>query len=125
MAGGKCFFANGEGAEMNLFRFGKTLLACIKDAEIVQHRGDIGMFLSELRFVNLEGAQVVWFSGPGAAGFAADKSNVVQQCAEIGKGQAGQLRSRCDCLLIKVDRFFSMTKLIAELSQSPGRAKNS
>jgi hypothetical protein len=85
MARGKCFFADGEGADMNLFCFGKTLLVCIKDAEIVQHRGDIGMFRPELRFVNLEGAQVVWFSGRGAAGFAADKSNIVQQCAEIRK----------------------------------------
>src|SRR5438132_7487228 len=85
VTGGEYFFTNAEGAEMNLFRFGKTLLVCIKDAEIVQHRGDIGMFRPELRFVNLEGAQVVWFSRRGAAGFAAAKSNIVQQCAEIGK----------------------------------------
>src|SRR5207247_11029430 len=101
MVRGKCFFANCEGAEMNLFCFGKTLFVCVKDAEIVQHRGDIGMFRPELRFVNLESAQVVWFSRGGAAGFASDKSNIVQQCAEFRNRQVGQLRSRCDWLLLR------------------------
>ena len=85
VAGGKCFLADGERAEMNLFRFGKTLLVCIKDAEIIQHRGDIGMFRPELGFVDLESTEIVWFSCGAAAGFAAHKSNIVQQGAEIRK----------------------------------------
>ena len=70
---------------MNLLRLGKTPLVCIKDAEIIQDRSDIGMFRAKLAFVNLKSTEVVWFSGGAAAGFAAHKSNIVQQGAEIRK----------------------------------------
>ena len=85
VAGRKYFLADGERAEMNLLRLRKTLLVCIKDAEIIQYGSDIGMFRPELAFVNLKSTEVVWFSGGAAAGFAAHKSNIVQQRAEIRK----------------------------------------
>jgi len=44
VAGRKYFLADGERAEMNLLRLRKTLLVCIKDAEIIQDGSDIGMF---------------------------------------------------------------------------------
>src|SRR5437667_288635 len=70
VAGRKYFLTDGKRAEMNLFRLRKTLLVCIKDAEIIQYGSDIGMFRPELAFVNLKSTEVVWFSGGAAAGLA-------------------------------------------------------
>src|SRR5258707_8067466 len=85
VAGRKYFLADGQRAEMNLFRLRKTLLVCIKDAEIIQYGSDIGMFRSKLAFVNLKSTDVAWFSGGAPGGFAAHKNNIVQQGAEIRK----------------------------------------
>src|SRR5438132_11421345 len=83
MAGSKYFLTDVKRAEINLFRLRKTLLVCIKDAEIIQYGSDIGIFRPELAFVNLKSTELVWFSGGAAAGLAAYKSNIVQQRAEI------------------------------------------
>ena len=83
------------------------------------------MFRPELVLVNLESTQVVWLGGFGAACFAADESNIVQQRTEIREGQFGDLRSGGNSLLIKVDRFFALTKLITKLTESSRRLENS
>src|SRR4029453_3792712 len=83
------------------------------------------MFRPELVLVNFESTQVVWLGGFGAACFAADESSIVQQRTEIREGQFGDLRSGGNSLLIKVDRFFGLTKLITELSESSRRMENS
>ena len=78
---------------MDLLCFRDSLFVSIKHAEIIQNRCDIGMFRPQFSFVNLQSTQVIWFGAFAAPGFSADESDIVQQRAEIGEGQFGQLRS--------------------------------
>jgi len=53
------------------------------------------------------------------------RAALFQQRTEIREGQFGDLRSGGNSLLIKVDRFFGLTKLITELAESSRRMENS
>ena len=63
---------------MNLLRLGETFLVSVKNTDVVENCGDIGMIWPERAFIKLKRARVLGFGLSCSPDFAEGKRDVVQ-----------------------------------------------
>ncbi len=76
---------------MGLLGLGVAPLVGVKDSEIIQDGGDVGVLGAELFLVEMQRVQVIGLGGFLPTGLAVEQGDVVEHGAEIRVGQIVEL----------------------------------